>query len=75
MCNATALPSIAQLESIFSGNHTVIRAAIVALKAAGAPVTIDTCHAVMVGGIRSAAEMVGWTPESYQGGRRSLGLL
>jgi len=72
---ATQMPSMVQLENMFQGRHDLIRAAIVALKSAGAPVTLDTCHAVMVGGIRSAAEMVDWTPAGYCGGRRAFGLL
>jgi hypothetical protein len=72
---ATQMPSMDQLESLFAGDHSRIRAAVSALKAAGAPVTLDTCHAVMVGGTRSAAHMVGWTPESYDCGRRVFGLV
>jgi hypothetical protein len=64
---------MAQIELIF-GSHDRAHTYIAALKTAGAPVTVDTCHYVKCAGCNGAAECA--RPDfSYQGGSRALGLL
>lgn len=73
MSNAVTLPTLEQIELIF-GSHEAAHTYLIALKSAGAPITVDTCHAVKIGGV-SAALMCARPDFSYQGGRRALGLL
>lgn len=72
MNNAT-LPTIEQVELIF-GSHEVAHTYLIALKAAGAPITVDTCHYVRMAGVIRASEAASPT-FSYKGGSRALGLL
>lgn len=73
MTNAAALPTMTQIEQIF-GSHEAAHTYLLALKAAGAPVTVDTCHFVRMGGA-VAAPLAAAPGFSYRGGSRALGLL
>lgn len=67
------LPTFDQIELIF-GSFEVANVYLTALKSAGAPITVDTCHAVKIGGV-IVAPMCAAPDFNYQGGRRALGLL
>jgi hypothetical protein len=70
------MPSGDQLDVLASmiGGHAALRTRIMALKAAGAPITVDTIHATIVGGANMAASCA--RPDfQYNGGSRALGLL
>lgn len=69
----TKFPTPDQVELIF-GSHEASYAYLRALKAAGAPITVDTCHYVRMAGTTGAAQCAEPT-FSYRGGSRALGLL
>lgn len=73
MSNAAALPTMTQIEQIF-GSHERAHTYLQALKDAGAPITVDTCHFVRMGGA-IAAPLAAAPGFKYCGGRRALGLL
>lgn len=67
-----ALPTIEQIELIF-GSHQAAHTYLTALRAAGAPITVDTCHYVRMAGL-SGAGTAARADFTYKGGTRVLGL-